>query len=92
MEPSRLYSFNKESSKTRAVSSAWKTSKKVIRFANLNVEPGSIIQINQKVESTNLVGQVLTFVEGISNTITQIITTYVIITQIGNVISGNSTQ
>lgn len=62
------------------------------RFANLNVEPGSIIQINQKVESTNLVGQVLTFVEGISNTITQIITTYVIITQIGNVISGNSTQ
>ena len=62
------------------------------RFANLNVEPGSIIQINQKVESTNLVGQVLTFVEGISNTITQIITTYVIITQIGNVISGNSAQ
>ena len=62
------------------------------RFSNINVEPGCIIQIYEKVESTNLVGQILTFVEGVSNTITQIITTYVIVTQIGNVISGNSTQ
>tara|TARA_A100001011_G_scaffold118953_1_gene125493 strand:- start:2771 stop:4657 length:1887 start_codon:yes stop_codon:yes gene_type:complete len=62
------------------------------RFSNINIEPGCIIQIYEKVESTNLVGQILTFVEGVSNTITQIITTYVIVTQIGNVISGNSTQ
>ena len=62
------------------------------RFSNINVEPGCIIQIYEKVESTNLVGQILTFVEGVSNTVTQIITTYVIVTQIGNVISGNSTQ
>ena len=59
-------------------------------FLTPKIERGSIILINKKVDSTNFAGQALVFVQGISNTITQLITTYVIVSQIGNVISGNS--
>jgi len=59
-------------------------------FLTPKIERGSTILINKKVDSTNFAGQALVFVQGISNTITQLITTYVIVSQIGNVISGNS--
>ena len=59
-------------------------------FFNPKIERGSTIVISKKLDDSNFATQALNFVQGISNTITQLITTYVIISQIGNVISGNT--
>ena len=56
-------------------------------YINPKPEPGCTIQVNSRTIETPIEA-LLVFVEGISNTLTQLITTYVIITQIGNIVSG----
>ena len=56
-------------------------------YFNPSPEPGCTIQVNSQAVGTP-VEVLLTFVQGISNTLTQLLTTYVIVTQIGNILSG----
>ena len=56
-------------------------------YFNPRPEPGCIIQVNSQTVGTP-VEIMLTFVQGISTTLTQLLTTYVIVTQIGNILSG----
>ena len=57
-------------------------------YLNPRPEPGCTIQVNSRTVQTP-VEALLVFVEGISTTLTQLITTYVIITQIGSILSGS---
>ena len=56
-------------------------------YFNPRPEPGCIIQVNSQAVGTP-VEVLLTFVQGISTTLTQLLTTYVIVTEIGNILSG----
>ena len=56
-------------------------------YFNPRPEAGCIIQVNSQAVGTP-VEVLLTFVQGISTTLTQLLTTYVIVTQIGNILSG----
>jgi len=56
-------------------------------YVNPRPEPGCIIQVNARPLLTPT-QQLLTFVEGISTTLTQLITTYVLVTQIGILLQG----
>jgi protein involved in polysaccharide export with SLBB domain len=57
-------------------------------FFNPKPEPGCTIQVNSRSLATP-VEQALAFVQGISNTLTQVLTTYIIVTQIATVFQGN---
>jgi hypothetical protein len=56
-------------------------------YVNPKPEPGCIIQVNSRPLLTPT-QQLLSFVEGISTTLTQLITTYILVTQIGGVLGG----
>jgi hypothetical protein len=57
-------------------------------YVNPRPAPGCIIQVNSRPLLTPTL-QLLSFVEGISTTLTQLITTYILVTQIGNMIQGS---
>ena len=57
-------------------------------YVNPRPEPGCIIQVNARPILTPA-QQLLSFVEGISTTLTQLLTTYVLVTQIGIMIQGS---
>jgi protein involved in polysaccharide export with SLBB domain len=57
-------------------------------YVNPKPEPGCIIQVNARPILTPS-QQLLSFVEGISTTLTQLITTYVLVTQIGTMLQGS---
>jgi protein involved in polysaccharide export with SLBB domain len=56
-------------------------------YVNPRPEPGCIIQVNSRPLLTPT-QQLLSFVEGISTTLTQLITTYILVTQIGGILGG----
>jgi protein involved in polysaccharide export with SLBB domain len=57
-------------------------------YVNPRPEPGCIIHVNSRPLLTPT-QQLLSFVEGISTTLTQLITTYILVTQIGNMVGGS---
>jgi hypothetical protein len=57
-------------------------------YVNPRPAPGCIIQVNSRPLLTPT-QQLLSFVEGISTTLTQLITTYILVTQIGNMVGGS---
>ena len=57
-------------------------------YVNPRPEPGCIIQVNSRPLLTPT-QQLLSFVQGISTTLTQLITTYILVTQIGNMVQGS---
>ena len=57
-------------------------------YINPKPEPGCIIQVNSR-QLLTPTQQLLSFVEGISTTLTKLITTYVLVPQIGNMLQGN---
>jgi len=56
-------------------------------YVNPKPEAGCIIQVNARPILTPT-QQLLSFVEGISTTLTQLLTTYILVTQIGNMLQG----
>ena len=57
-------------------------------YVNPKPESGCIIQVNSRPILTPT-QQLLTFVQGISTTITQLLTTYLLVTQLGGMLQGN---